>query len=233
MENKFHLAIIPDGNRRWGKAHGKSLPESHAAGVEKFRDVIKWCKDLGVTTLSLWIFSTENATRSNEERTALSELFNKMLDRISGSKEFEKLRKDVKIKFVGKLDLFSDAIREKIRKVEEATDGDKQYTVNILAGYGGHQELVDAANRMIADVKAGKLDKIDSESFKSYLYLPEMPNPDLIFRSAGEKRLSGLFSWHSAYSEFYFCEKLWPDVSEEDFRKAIEEFKNRKRRFGQ
>ncbi len=154
------------------------------------------------------------------------------MDRIEKSKEFEKIRKEVSIRWVGKLSLFPKDIVERINKIEKLTGKNKKYTVVFLAGYGGRQELIDAANSMAVDVKSGKIKQIDEKTFNSYLYAPDISDPDLIFRSAGEQRLSGLLPWQSVYSEFYFCPKLWPDVTKEDFEKAISEFRQRHRRFG-
>jgi undecaprenyl diphosphate synthase len=232
MENGLHIAIIPDGNRRWARQNNKSVPEGHAAGIEKLKDVVQWCKELGIRTLSVWIFSTENASRSKEEVGALFKLFEEMLNKLESHKDFDKLRKEVELRFVGNLSIFPNRLIERIKKIEHLTEKNKEYKLVILAGYGGRQEIIDAANKIAADAKAGKAKRIDEETFRSYLYAPDIPDPDLIFRSADEQRLSGLLPWQSVYSEFYFCKKLWPDVTKEDFANAITEFRNRQRRFG-
>jgi len=232
MADNFHLAIIPDGNRRWAKQHGKSIPEGHYAGIDKLKDAVEWCKDLGITTLSIWIFSTENSGRSKEEVEALYKLFEGMLDRIESSKELEQLRTKTRVRFIGRMSIFPKQIIERAKVVEAKTNPNAKYTVAILCGYGGRQEIVDATNRIIADAKAGKIKEVDEKTFSSYLYAPDISDPDLVFRSAGEKRLSGLLPWQTTYSEFYFCEKLWPDVTKEDLNKAITEYRSRQRRFG-
>jgi tritrans,polycis-undecaprenyl-diphosphate synthase [geranylgeranyl-diphosphate specific] len=232
MANDFHLAIIPDGNRRWAKLHGKSIPEGHRAGIDKLKDVAEWCKDLNITTLSVWIFSTENANRNKEEVEALHKLFEEMLNRIENSKELEQLRAKARVKFVGRLSVFPKHIIERAKAVEAKTNQDAKFTLVILCGYGGRQEIVDATNRILVDAKAGKIKEVDEKTFSSYLYAPDVSDPDLIFRSAGEKRLSGLLPWQTTYGEFYFCDKLWPDVTKEDLNKAITEYRNRERRFG-
>ncbi|VVB73239.1 Tritrans,polycis-undecaprenyl-diphosphate synthase (GGDP specific) [uncultured archaeon] len=223
MTNEFHLAIIPDGNRRWAKLHGKSVPEGHKAGIDKLKDVVEWCRDLGVTTLSIWIFSTENAGRSRDEVEALFRLFEEVLDKIESSKELEQLRTKARVRFIGQLSIFPKRIVDRVKEVEAKTNQDSKYTLAILCGYGGRQEIVDAANRIADDARNGKLDKVDEKAFASYLYAPDVRDPDLVFRSAGEKRLSGLLPWQTTYSEFYFCEKLWPDVNKEDLNRAINE----------
>jgi undecaprenyl diphosphate synthase len=232
MTNNFHLVIIPDGNRRWAKQHGKSIPEGHNAGINKLNDVAGWCKDLGITTLSIWIFSTENAGRSKGEVEALYKLFEVMLDRIENSKEMELLRTKTRVRFIGRMSIFPKHIIDRAKAVEAKTNQAAKYTIAILCGYGGRQEIVDATNRIIADAKAGKISEVDEKTFSSYLYAPDISDPDLVFRSAGEKRLSGLLPWQTTYSEFYFCEKFWPDVTKEDLNKAVTEYRNRERRFG-
>jgi len=232
MSETLHLAIIPDGNRRWAKLHGKSIPEGHKAGIDKLKDVVEWCRDIGVTTLSIWIFSTENASRSKEEVESLYKLFEEMLNRIENSKELEQLRTKARVRFIGRMSIFPKHIIERAKAVEAKTNQDAKFTVAILCGYGGRQEIVDATNRIISDAKGGKIGAVDEKTFSSYLYAPDISDPDLVFRSSGEKRLSGLLPWQTVYSEFYFCEKLWPDITKEDLNTAISEFKSRKRRFG-
>jgi len=232
MADDFHLAIIPDGNRRWAKLHGKSISEGHRAGIDKLKDVVEWCKDLNITTLSIWIFSTENAGRSKEEVEALYKLFEEMLDRIENSKELEQLRTKARVRFVGRMSIFPKRIIDRAKEVEAKTNQKAKYTVAILCGYGGRQEIVDATNRILTDAKEGRINEVDEKAFSSYLYAPDVSDPDLVFRSAGEKRLSGLLPWQTTYSEFYFCEKLWPDITKEDLNTAVNEYRSRERRFG-
>ena len=231
--NDFHLAIIPDGNRRWAKAHGVSEIEGHRAGVQKLHDVVRWSKELGVTTLSIWIFSTENTGRSKLEVEGLLRLFEMMLEKIENDGgDYKELRESAWIRFIGKPELRSKSAQKRIKSIEDKTAKNKDFTLVILFGYGGRQEIVDATNRAIVDAKEGKIDVVDESSFRNYLYAPDIRDPDLVFRSAGEKRFSGFEPWQTAYSELYFSEKLWPDVTKEDFKTAIEEYKSRERRFG-
>ncbi|MCS7109637.1 MAG: polyprenyl diphosphate synthase, partial [Candidatus Micrarchaeota archaeon] len=155
-----------------------------------------------------------------------------MLDEILNSKDFDKVRKEVKIRFLGDLTPFSSELREKIKKVEKLTSKNAKYTLAIFCNYGGRKEIVDAVNKIIKDAKEGKIDKIDEGLFSKYLYTAELPDPDLIFRSGEEKRLSGFLPWQSVYSEFYFSDKLWPDITKKDILAAINDFKKRERRFG-
>lgn len=228
----IHLAIIPDGNRRWAKKKGKSIKEGHWAGIQKLKKLIEWCRDLEVTTLSIWILSTENMKRSKEELDALFDLFNKMLDEMLESKDFEKARKEISIFFAGDFSSFPSNIKEKISKIHRLTSKNKKYKLGIFCNYGGRKELIDAANRMIKDAKAGKIKEVNENTFQKYLYAPHLGDPDVIFRSGGEERLSGFMPWQSVYSELYFSKKLWPDITKKDFYNAIEEIKRRERRFG-
>jgi undecaprenyl diphosphate synthase len=222
-----HIAIIPDGNRRWAKKHGKSISEGHWAGIQKLQEVAGWCKELGVKYLTLWIFSTENASRPSEEVSTLFKLFDKMLDEVE--KKYDE-DEGVSFRFVGRLDLFPKELVARAKSIEEKTKG-RSLQVIILMGYGGRQEIVDAVNKLIGDVKKGKTDKIDEKTFTSYLYAPDVPDPDLIIRTA-EKRLSGLLPWQGVYSEIYFCKKLWPEFTKKDLAAAVRQYYATERRFG-
>lgn len=228
----IHLAIVPDGNRRWAKKNRKSIKEGHQAGIDKLKKLVRWCKDFKVSTLSVWILSTENMKRSKEEIEDLFDLFEKMLDQLLSSKDFEEVRKEVKIKFIGDISIFPESIKKKIKEIESKTYENSKYTLVICANYGGRKEIIDAVNKIIVDAKNGKISHINDEEFRKYLYAPEISEPDLIFRSGGEKRISGFMPWQSVYSEFYFSNKLWPDIEKRDIYKAIEDFKKRQRRFG-
>jgi undecaprenyl diphosphate synthase len=219
------VAIVPDGNRRWAKKQGKPAMEGHRVGINKLKDLAEWCKDLDVDNLIVWIFSTENAGRNEEEVKGLFELFDKTLDRL----EKEEI-KGVRIRFVGKRDIFPKRIIDKADRLEEKTRKEKRSLI-ILAGYGGRQEIVDAANRLIKDAKNGKVLRVDEKVFSSYMYAPDVPDPDIVIRT-GEKRLSGLLPWQSVYSELYFIDKLWPEFTKEDLVGAISDYRQRERRFG-
>jgi len=225
LKELVHVAIIPDGNRRWAKKHGKSIMEGHWAGIQKLKDVAGWCRDAGVKYLTLWILSTENASRTKSEVEGLFKLFERMLN------EIEKGHEDSSIRFAGDFSIFPASLVERARKVEEKTKGRKLQLI-ILMGYGGRREIVDATNRIIKDATDGRISKVDEASFRQYLYIPDIPDPDMIFRSGGEKRLSGLLPWQTVYSEFYFSDKLWPEITKEEFAAAINDYRQRHRRFG-
>ncbi|MEM2960187.1 MAG: polyprenyl diphosphate synthase [Candidatus Bathyarchaeia archaeon] len=223
------LAIIPDGNRRWAKKENKPILEGHRAGINKLKDLVEWCKDIEIDNLLIWIFSTENAGRSKEEVQNLFSLFDETIDKLEKEYDREKL-KDVRLRFIGRKDMLPERIVEKAAKLEEKMKEGK-FNLALLIGYGGRQEIIDAANKLIEDVKNGKLEKVDEKSFSERLYAPDIPDPDIIIRT-GERRLSGLLPWQSVYSELYFIDKLWPEFTKEDLINIINDFRKRERRYG-
>ncbi len=176
--------------------------------------------------LSMWGFSTDNFKRDKEEIGNLFELFKKNLR--EGIESEDENKKKVRIRFLGRIHLFPKEIQMMIKKVEESTAKNSDYNLNLLLSYGGREEIVDAVNSLI---KEG-VKEVDEKTISDHLYTKGLPDPDLVIRTSGEQRLSGLMPWQSAYSEFYFSEKLWPDFSKEDFVKALDEFARRKRRYG-
>lgn len=174
----------------------------------------------------MWGFSLENFKRDKEELIKLFELFKKNL--IKGMSSDEKEKFDVKVRFLGKIDLFPREIQDMMNKAEEMFKDKEKYRLNLLMSYGGRAEIVDAVNKILAKGTT----KVDEEEFSRNLYTSKMPDPDLIIRTSGEKRLSGLLPWQSTYSELYFCEKLWPDFTKQDFLDAIDDYEKRKRRYG-
>lgn len=221
-----HIAIIPDGNRRFAKKKGLSTREGYATGIQHMGDILKWCKEADIRMLTMWGFSTDNFKRDKNEIEGLFELFKENLKKALNSDE--KNKHEVKIRFFGRIGLFPREIQEMIKKAEEISAKNSAYQLNLLLSYGGREEIVDAVN---AAIKEG-VTKVDEQVLSNHLYTAGLPDPDLIIRTSGEQRLSGLMPWQSAYAEFYFCEKLWPEFSKEDFLAALEEFSRRKRRYG-
>ncbi len=177
--------------------------------------------------LSMWGFSTDNIKRDKAEVGGLFELFKKNLQDVINSDDSNK--NNLRVRFLGRFDIFPKEIQEMIRKVEELTNSAKRkYQLNLLLGYGGREEIVDAVNRLL---RSG-VKEIDEGKLSESLYTKDMPDPDLIIRTSGEQRLSGLFPWQSCYSELYFSKKLWPDFSKEDFEDALKDYSQRKRRYG-
>jgi undecaprenyl diphosphate synthase len=217
------VAIVMDGNGRWATAHGVSVAEGHRAGSRALRPVVETAIDVGVESLAVYAFSTENWTRPGDEVEALMEIFGETIDR-----ELVDLAKEgVRTRFVGRRDRAPDWLREKLAGLEAATATETRLNLWIAFDYGGRAELVEAARR-IAESGA----EVDEESFGRYLYAPEMPDPDLVIRTSGELRVSNFLLWQSAYAEFAFIDTLWPDFGPQEFRAAIEDYASRRRRFG-
>jgi undecaprenyl diphosphate synthase len=217
------VAIVMDGNGRWATAHGVSVAEGHRAGSRALRPVVETAIDVGVESLAVYAFSTENWTRPGDEVDALMEIFGETIDR-----ELVDLAKEgVRSRFVGRRDRAPDWLRAKLAELEAATATETRLNLWIAFDYGGRAELVEAARR-IAESGA----EVDEESFGRYLYAPEMPDPDLVIRTSGELRVSNFLLWQSAYAEFAFIDTLWPDFGPDEFRAAIEDYASRRRRFG-
>lgn len=180
--------------------------------------------------ITFWGFSMENFDRDKKEVKKLMELFEQKIDEIKNMADLHKNK--IRVRVFGRINLLTEKIQKKIMEIEKETMEYDNYHVNILLAYGGKQEIIDACNAISQDFKDGKIKGIDEKTFTKYLYTKDLPDPDLIIRTSGEQRLSGLMPWQSAYSELYFCDKLWPDFNEQDLKLAVEEFHRRKRRFG-
>ena len=217
------VAIVMDGNGRWASAHGVPVAEGHRAGSRALRPIVETAIDLGIESLAVYAFSTENWTRSPDEVASLMEIFGETIDR----ELLDLAREGVHTQFVGRRDRAPDWLQERMRDLEAATAKEKRLNLWIAFDYGGRAEIVEAARRI---VESG--DEIDEASFARHLYAPGMPDPDLLIRTSGELRLSNFLLWQSAYAEFAFTETLWPDFGPTEFRAAIEEYASRRRRFG-
>ncbi len=219
-----HVAIIMDGNGRWAKKRGLPRYMGHKVGAESVRDVIRVSLEMGIRYLTLFAFSTENWTRPQEEVMGLMHLLKFLIRR-----EVESLnREGVSIRVIGRIQKLPPDVREELKRAMEMTKGNTRLYLYLALSYGGRAEIVDAVNRIIS---AG-VDEIDEESFRNYLYAPEAPDPDLLIRTAGEKRISNFLLWQLAYTELYFTDVLWPDFRRDEFRKAIEDYSRRVRKFG-
>ncbi len=222
-----HMAIIPDGNRRWARLKGIGNREGYAIGIRKIGDVLKWCKEADVRMLTMWGFSTDNFKRDREEVSGLFELFKENLQKAIESDDRNK--DELRVRFFGRIGLFPREIQDMIAQAEKMTSGgERKYQLNLLLSYGGREEIVDAVNSIISE----GLRNVDEKAISDHLYTKGVPDPDLIIRTSGEQRLSGLMPWQSCYSEFYFCKKLWPDFSKRDFNAAIRVYASRRRRYG-
>jgi undecaprenyl diphosphate synthase len=212
-----------DGNGRWAAANGVSVAEGHRAGSRALRPIVETAIDLGIESLAVYAFSTENWTRSPDEVAALMEIFGETIDR-----ELHDLAKEgVHTGFVGRRDRAPAWLQEKMAELERATEHERRLHLWIAFDYGGRAEIVEAARRA---AESGV--ELDEESFGRLLYAPEMPDPDLVIRTSGERRVSNFLLWQSAYAEYVFTETLWPDFGPEELRASIEEYASRRRRFG-
>jgi len=229
-----HVGIILDGNRRWGFAkYGEQL-NGHFHGAKTAEDFLIWCLDLGIRTITLYVFSTENFQRPQDEvNTVLSIIENEAKKLLNDERIHKHM---VHIKAIGRLELLPESLRNALNEVEGATAHYNKHYLNIAVAYGGRAEIVDAAKRIIDEVQSGQLDKksVDEDMFTKYLYTSHLPNPypELIIRTSGEERLSGFLIWQSAYSEFVFLDVYWPEFRRIDLLRAVRTYQRRRRRFG-
>lgn len=230
MAVPHHLGIILDGNRRWAKARGLPAFKGHAEGAENCKRLIGWCKEVGIKELSLFCFSTENFKRSKLEVAFLMKLFGRFFDMIIKSKEIKSNK--VRVKVLGRTHLLPSSLQKKIAKAEETTRNYKGYQLNICMAYGGRQEIVDAVRRIAEAARIGDLGykEIDESTIAERLYTNS--EPDLIIRTSGEQRTSNFLIWQTAYSEWIFYPKTWPEFTKEDLIICIKKFNARERRFG-
>lgn len=227
-----HIAVIPDGNRRWAKQRGLPAWEGHRRGAKTFNKLLKWCKELGVRELTFWCASTENLERDKKEVDFLLRLFSEMCDKMLKDENNELRKHEVKITFIGDLDRLPEDLSKKMRLIMKQTKNHSAYKLNLLVGYGGRWEITEAAKRIANKVKQGKLrvDDITPETFHKHLVLQD--EPDLVIRTS-EERLSGFLPWQCVYSEIIFLkEKHWPDFTKQDLEKCINDFSKRQRRYG-
>ncbi|MCD7781829.1 MAG: di-trans,poly-cis-decaprenylcistransferase [Methanosphaera sp.] len=227
-----HVAIIMDGNRRFSKLHGDKVIEGHKRGVTTLENVLGWCMDLGINIVTVYAFSTENFNRPKEEVDNLMDLFVKQFASITKNKKIHDNK--VKVKAVGKLDLFPEKVLESIRIAEESTSDYEGRVVNIAMGYDGRTEIVDAFKKIAKKVEDGSLkpNDITEDMINDNLYTAGLEDPNLVIRTSGEERLSGFLLWQSSYSELYFTDSLWPELRKVDFLRAIRSYTCRDRRFG-
>lgn len=224
-----HIAIILDGNRRFAKRLMLEPWKGHEIAAEdKIEKLCNWCKEHGISELTLYAFSTENFNRPKVEFNYLMKLFKKVFNELLD--EPKVMDEGLCVRFIGRLHMFDDEMQELATKVMEQTGDNSKFFLNIALGYGGRHEIVDGVNKVIDLAKKGMIENMDVETFKNYLYLSS--EPDMIIRTGGEQRLSGFLMWQSAYSELMFVDKMFPEFGKEDFDKCIEEYKGRERRFG-
>jgi len=230
LDKKLHVAIIMDGNGRWARARGLPRTMGHKAGIEALRRTLEAAKALPISHLTLYSFSSENWSRPAEEVGELMGLLRYYL-----KNEFATLHKNnVRINVIGDRDRLDPDIADMIAKAEKKTAANTAITLTLALSYGGRQEIVTAVQAIAKQVADGKVDPsaIDMDRISAHLYTADMPDPDLVIRTSGEKRTSNFLIWQSAYAEYVFQEVLWPDFSREHLEAALKEFETRERRFG-
>lgn len=224
------IAIIMDGNRRWAREHGLATALGHKKGAEVLENTARYCNKIGIESLIVYAFSTENWKRTKEEVTAILSLLNRYLDKF-----LEDARLDnIKLHMIGDIDSLPDALKNKMYKMEERTKNNTGLKFNIAFNYGGRAEIVRACKLIAQDVLDGKtkIKDIDEDMFSNNLYTKGLPDPDLVIRTSGELRTSNFLPWQITYSEFLFLQKYWPDFTNDDVDKACEEYSKRQRRKG-
>lgn len=223
----FHLGIIIDGNRRWAKKKGLLSLEGHRKGLNNVQKIGDYCTKKGIKILTLYTFSTENWKRSKKEVSYLMKLIKESLNK----KNIQELhKKKIKLQIIGQKERLPQVLQKKIKEAEELTKNNKQRILNLAISYGGRPEIIQAVKNIIK--KKIPANKITEDLINKNLWTAGLPYPDLIIRTGGVKRLSNFLTWQSAYSEFYFTKKSWPEFTEKDLDKALLDFSHRDRRFG-
>ncbi len=229
-----HVAIILDGNRRWAKYHFLANKGAHAIGADKAEQLLTWIYDLRIKITTLYVLSIENLERDKKELDDIFELLGLKLEKLYNDSRIHE--RQMKIKAIGNIGSLPESIKEILFKLEKETNHYDLTFLNIAIAYGGQQELVEAIRKIAYDVEKKELQisDINEQSIDSYLYTSHLPQPepDLILRTSGEKRLSGFLLWQSAYSELVFMDVFWPEFRKIDLMRAIRTFQRRRRRYG-
>ncbi|MDP2912771.1 MAG: isoprenyl transferase [Candidatus Omnitrophota bacterium] len=225
-----HVAIIMDGNSRWAESRGLPIIAGHKAGAKAVNRITEAAREMGIKVLTLYSFSTENWKRPKKE---IEELFRLLEDELEEREE--KLNKnDIRLSVIGDVKRLPRSTREKLAKVMNSTKNNGGMVLNLALNYGARAEIINAVINISKKVKEGaiRIDEIDEKLFSGCLYTGALPDPGLLIRTSGEYRISNFLLWQISYSEFYVTKTLWPDFQKSDFRKAVEEYKKRERRFG-
>ncbi|MBW8729996.1 MAG: isoprenyl transferase [Terrabacter sp.] len=226
-----HVAVMLDGNRRWAKARGAGTASGHQAGADKIEELLEWCREAGVEYVTLWLLSTDNLRRAEEELAPLLKIIETAVADLAESGHWH-------LKIVGALDLLPPEMATSLSGSAERTQDVDGMIVNVAVGYGGRREIADAVRDLLL-ARAADGETIEQiaaeltvEDIAGHLYTKGQPDPDLVIRTSGEQRLGGFLLWQSATSEFYFCEAYWPDFRHVDFLRALRAYAGRHRRFG-
>lgn len=229
-----HIAVIVDGNRRHAKKAGKLPWKGHKSGAEKLKKFIEWCNDEEIEELTLYTLSLQNFNRSKEEVEKLIIIFDDYLTELLQEENLKKSKeKGVKIRFIGKIEMFPKALQEKMIKLMEATKENDKKKLNFAMAYGGREEITNAAKKIAFKVEKGELkaEDVNEETVKDNLWLNS--NPDILIRTSGEQRTSNFLPWQLTYTELFFLDKLFPEIEKEDLQAVLKEYsEKRERRFG-
>jgi tritrans,polycis-undecaprenyl-diphosphate synthase [geranylgeranyl-diphosphate specific] len=229
-----HVGLILDGNRRWADQFGLDHASGHREGAKKVKQLLEWCRKIGIESLTIYAFSTENFSRSKEEVVVITDILKENIEEALNDNMIHEEK--VRVKVMGRLELLPPDVVQLVHSIEEASKNYDKFFLNIAFAYGGRAEIVDAVKRIASDVKDGKIgvEDIDEGEVEKGLYTAHLPksDADLIIRTSGEERLSNFLLWQSAYSELVFTDIFWPDFHRYDLWRAIRTFQKRKRRFG-
>jgi short-chain Z-isoprenyl diphosphate synthase len=230
-----HIGLIHDGHRRYAKKEGLlSFEVSYKIGMNRFKDCLAWCDNVGIEYITSWLLSRENLSRPKSELDPYFEVLNQLFEELL----IDDVVDNFKVEFIGSIDMLPNFLQETIRKLKEVRSGG-QKTLTIALGYGGRQEILDAIKGLIDENRNDAndfdtlLENVTDEQLRQHLYSPETPDIDLIIRTSGESRLSGFLLWQSAYSEVIFQDVYWPEFRKIDFLRCLREYAQRERRFGQ
>lgn len=226
-----HIGVILDGNRRWARASGGTTEEGHQAGAHKILEMLGWCAETDVEVVTLWMLSTDNLSRADDELLPLLGIIEDTVRELADDGRW-------RVHHVGQLDLLPGRTQKVIKEAEEKVGDIDGIVVNVAVGYGGRQEITDAVRSLLVDraERGSSLEDLAEtltvEDISEHLYTRGQPDPDLVIRTSGEQRLSGFMLWQSAHSEYYFCEVFWPAFRKVDFLRALRDYAARHRRYG-
>lgn len=226
-----HIGVILDGNRRWAKASGGTPEQGHKAGADKIRELLGWCGETDVEVVTLWMLSTDNLNRPEEQLVPLLGIIEDAVKALASDGRW-------RVHHVGTMDLLPARTQTVLKEAEETTRTNAGILVNVAVGYGGRQEIADAVRSLLLDhAERGTsfeelAETVSIDLISEHLYTRGQPDPDLVIRTSGEQRLSGFMLWQSAHSEYYFCEVHWPAFRKVDFLRALRDYAARHRRYG-
>ncbi len=226
-----HIGVILDGNRRWARADGRTTEQGHQAGALKISELLGWCEETDVEVVTLWLLSTDNLDRPEDELKPLLGIIENTVRDLAADGRW-------RVHHVGNRDLLPTATQKVLKESEQATHDNTGVLVNVAIGYGGRQEIADAVRSLLLEhAERGTsfeelAEIVDIDLISEHLYTRGQPDPDLVIRTSGEQRLSGFMLWQSAHSEYYFCEVFWPAFRKVDFLRALRDYAARHRRYG-